>query len=313
MLDLSIIILTRGTCALTCAAIESVLESRDTLRKEILLVDNGGDDGTAEVVELLFPSVRLVRFQLNLGFARATNLAAQEAQGRYLLLLHSDARVLPDALGAAVAWMETCRDCGVAGAQLLNPDGSPQESFASRPTLTSELLREWLGRHPRARRPADPALDAAKPFDVEAVSGAFLLTRRLVWDVLRGLDERYFFFWEELDFCLAVQKRNWRVMLLPQVRVRHLRGGTAGRTPAAAVREYWRSRYAFFEKHHGYRGRSRLEAGLKLGLAARLACSGLVRLATLGRNARWRRRWADAWSFWRWQRRDCSPGPGLPR
>jgi hypothetical protein len=123
-MDVSIVIVTRNTCALTCEAIRSVLASADYLTKEIFVVDNGSTDATPATLLRDFPGVCFIRSDKNLGFARAANLAARETRGEFLLLLNSDARLAPDALAKSVAWMRTHADWAVAGAQLLNPDGS---------------------------------------------------------------------------------------------------------------------------------------------------------------------------------------------
>src|ERR1035441_7280076 len=125
--DLSVVIVTRNTCALTCAAVRSVLESRDALTKQIVVVDNGSSDETPEALPRQFPTVIYRRSQTNLGFARANNLGAGQAPGEFLLLLNSDARLKPDSLAVAVAWMRGHPECGVAGAQFQIGRGSGRE------------------------------------------------------------------------------------------------------------------------------------------------------------------------------------------
>jgi GT2 family glycosyltransferase len=149
-MDVSVIILTRNTCALTRAAIQSVLDSNDLLAKEILVVDNGSTDETQSVLPREFPNLKLIRPERNLGFARACNLAAKQASGEFLLLLNSDARPAPDALEKTAAWMRANPDCAVAGGQLLNADSSRQNSIANFPTLATELLsksKNFLARN----------------------------------------------------------------------------------------------------------------------------------------------------------------------
>ena len=145
-MDLSVIIPTRNTGVLTCAAIRSVQAAQDSLATEIIIVDNCSTDDTAAVLAREFSSVKLIRSETNLGFARACNLAAKPARGDFLLLLNSDARLQPDALAQAAGWMRAHPDCAVAGAQLLNADGSRQNSIANFPTPATELLNKSLLR-----------------------------------------------------------------------------------------------------------------------------------------------------------------------
>jgi GT2 family glycosyltransferase len=311
--DVSVIIVTRNTCALTCAAVRSVPAAAGSLTGEVIVVDNGSGDDTAGVLVRDFPSVKLIRSETNLGFAHACNLAAKQAQGAFLLLLNSDARPQPDALASAIEWMRTHSDCAVVGAQLLNPDGSRQNSIANFPTLATELLNKPLlrrlfpGRFPGKEHPF------AGPVDVETVMGAFMLIRREVWDKLGGLDERFFFFFEETDFCLQVYRAGLRVMHLPDIRVWHDQGQTAKQISAAARIEYWRSRYAYFRKHRGGGARLVLRVGLAVRLFADALVSGLLTLLFPGCSNRWRGKFNVYWSLVVWHCRGCSEGPGLPR
>jgi hypothetical protein len=311
--DVSVIIVTRNTCALTCAAIRSVPAAAGPLTAEIIVVDNGSGDDTAGVLVRDFPSVKLIRFETNLGFARACNLAAKQAQGAFLLLLNSDARPQPDALALAIEWMRAHSDCAVAGAQLLNADGSRQNSIANFPTLATELLNKSLlrrlfpGWFPGKEHPF------AGPVDVETVVGAFMLIRKDIWDRLGGLDERFFFFFEETDFCLRVRQAGKQVMHLPDVRVWHGQGQTAKQVSAAARIEYWRSRDAYFAKNHNRAVRAVLGAGLVLRLLVDWIAATVMLALTLGGSARRRERWKVLAALWLWQLHGRPADRGMPR
>src|SRR6266567_7256857 len=263
-MDLSVIIVSRNTRELTAEAVASVFDSRDSFTKEVIVVDNGSTDDTAAVIPRKFPAVKYRSAGANLGFARANNLGAREAAGEFLLLLNSDARLQPDALAIAVDWLRAHPDCGVAGAQLLNPDGTRQNSIANWPTLFTELLNKSLLRRLFPRRFPGKAQGLTEPAEVESVVGAFLLTRKRLWDSLGGLDERFFFFLEETDFCFAARRAGAKVMHLPQVQVWHGQGQSAKQMPAAARIEYWRSRYSYFQKHRPRSVRLVLRVGLFL-------------------------------------------------
>jgi len=307
----SILIITRNTCALTRAAVASVHESRDSLRKEMIIVDNGSTDDTAAALPREFCDVKYIRSERNLGFAGANNLGARQAAGEFLLLLNSDARLQPDSLRLAVEWMRAHPDCGIAGAQLFSPDGSRQNSIANFPTLATELLNKSLLRRVFPKRFPGKEQQFREPVEVESVIGAFMLVREAVWRAVGGMDERYFFFLEETDFCRAARERGWKVFHLPQVKVWHEQGGSAGQVQAAARIEYWRSRYTYFAKHHSAWTRAVLRPGLVVRLAANWLCSGLLFLAS--GSARRRNAWQVNHALLCWHLRFCPAGEGLPR
>jgi len=311
--DLSVVIVTRNTRALACAAVRSVLESQDTLRKAVIVVDNGSADDTAQVLPRTFPAVTYLRSADNLGYARANNLGAGTAQGEFLLLLNSDARLKPNTLAEVVSWMRQHPECGVAGVQLLNPDGSRQNSIANQPSLATELLNKSLLRRLFPRRFPGKEHPFTAPVEVESVIGACMFIRASIWRALGGFDERFFFFLEETDFCRQVRARGWKVCHLPQAQAWHGQGQSARQTPVSVRIEYWRSRYAYFRKNCG-----RLTCGLlRIGLCVRLLfdwlASGVLVVATAGRSARWRQRWDLTSALWRWHLRNCPAEMGLPR
>jgi GT2 family glycosyltransferase len=260
-----------------------------------------------------FPQANFIRSEANLGFARANNLGAGAAGGEFLLLLNSDARLNPDTLAQALGWMRAHPDCGVAGGQLLNPDGSRQNSIANFPSLATELLNKSLLRRVCPRRFPGKERAFAEPAEVESVIGALMLIRREVWQALGGLDERFFFFLEETDFCLRARALGWKVFHLPQVRVWHEQGGSTRQMSAAARVEYWRSRYLYFQKHRGPLARGLLRGGLCARLLADWLASVLLVLATLGSSPRWRGKWRVNSVLWLWHLRGCPARMGLPR
>lgn len=313
MADLSIVIVTRNTSALTCAAVLSVFESRDELAKQIVVVDNGSTDDTPARLPREFPVVSYVRSETNLGFARANNLGAKDSAAEFILLLNSDARLKTDSLALAVAWLRAHPECGIAGVQLLNPDGSRQNSIANFPTLATELLNKSLLRRLFPRRFPGKEQHYDSPVEVETVIGAFMLIRGDLWRALGGLDERYFFFFEETDFCLQVRRRGAKIFHLPQVEVWHEQGKSAKTVFVGARIEYWRSRYFYFRKNHGGAARVFLGVGLGVKLLVDGLASALAVLITLGRSPRWRDKFCVQAGVIRWHCAGCPTSMGLPR
>ena len=312
-MDVSVILLTRNTCQLTREAIESVLSSSSALTTEIRVLDNGSSDETPTVLPAAFPQIRYLRQERNLGFARGANLAAREATGDFLLLLNSDARIAPDALAVAVNWMRANPRCGVAGAQLFFADGRKQNSIANFPSLATELLNKFLLRKIWPSRFPGKEQEFREPVEVESVIGAFFLVRGGVWEKLGGMDERFFFFLEETDFCLRARQAGFTTVHLPQVHVRHAQGETAKQDMAAARIEYWRSRYVYFASHAGLPVRAVLLCGLLARLMVDSLVSGLLTALTLGQNARWRKKFAVHRALLAWHLRGCPRDAGLPR
>jgi len=311
--DVSVILVSRNTCALVCTALRSIFESGDAFIKEVVLVDNGSTDETSVVVPREFPAVKYLRSETNLGFAKANNRAADAASGEFLLLLNSDARLKSDTLAQAVAWMRQHPECGIAGVQLLNPDGSRQNSIANLPSLATELLNKSLLRRLFPRRFPGKEHQFTEPVEVESIVGAFMLIRSSLWQALGGFDERFFFFFEETDFCLQARRLGWKVCHLPQAQVWHDQGQSARQMPASARIEYWRSRYAYFRKNHARLTRGLLGGGLCIRLFIDWLASGLLVMATLGKSSRRRAKWDVTTTLWRWHLRKCPVEMGLPR
>ena len=309
----SVVVVSRNTCELTRAALKSVFESGDAFAKEVVVVDNGSSDGTAAMVARDFPQVKFLRSETNLGFARANNLGARDGQGEFLLLLNSDARLKPDTLSQTISWMREHPECGIAGVQLLNPDGSFQNSIANLPSLATELLNKSLLRRLFPRRFPGKEQKFTKPIEVESVIGAFMLIRGTVWRELGGFDEAYFFFLEETDFCRRAREKGRKIFHLPQAQVWHGQGQSGRSMPTSVRVEYWRSRYVYFRKHCGALTNGMLRIGLGTRLFVDWLSSGLMLLATGGKSSRWRQRWNVTTTLWRWHFRGCPVGMGLPR
>lgn len=223
-MDLSILVISWNTLEMTRACLASVFEGLGGLSAEVILVDNASDDGSAAMVEAAFPQVRLIRNDRNRGFAAANNQAIAESSGRHVLLLNSDTLVRGDVLPASVAFLDAHPDAGAMGCKVLNTDGSVQENnvdFPSLPTIVAGIvgLRK-LGLH----RP-----DPERETDVDVVAGCYLMVRRAVIEQVGILDERFFFFGEETDWCRRMRDAGWRVVYAPVGEITHHGGGSVKR------------------------------------------------------------------------------------
>jgi GT2 family glycosyltransferase len=246
MIDLSIIIVNWNTRDLLCQCLRSIQETADGIAYEIVVVDNGSADGSLPAVREAFPLVQLIANAENLGFARANNQGIRASRGRHVLLLNSDTLVRPGALAALVGFLEQHSDVGIVGPELLNRDGSVQLSWAAFPTLWSELS----GKNIRARR-RRPARDGREAYSVDWIGGACLLIRRAAIEQIGLLDERFFMYSEETDWCFRAWEQGWQVCYYTAARVVHFGGQSSRRASARMKAQLYRSKLLFMAKHYG--------------------------------------------------------------
>ncbi|BAM00821.1 MULTISPECIES: glycosyltransferase family 2 protein [Caldilinea] len=254
---LSVIIVNWNTCALLAECIAAVERETTSIPHDIWVVDNGSSDGSAAMLRQDFPHVQVIESPVNLGFARANNLAMRRSAGRYLLLLNTDALVQPGSVQALLQVAEAAPRAGVVGAHLLNPDGTFQASHTHFPTLWQEfLILSTLGR--RLVRPWYPSHgpeETKGPQRVEYVEGACMLVRREALAEVGGLDEGYFMYAEEVDWCKRMRAAGWEVWYAPAAKVVHIGGASSADRKTSREADLYRSRVRYFRIHHG-----RLEA-----------------------------------------------------
>ena len=208
-MDLSIVIVSYNTRALLLQCLESVYRTVGRVRFEVWVVDNASSDGSVEAVNKRYPDVLTIKNKENRGFAAANNQALRKMNGRYALLLNSDAMLTTGALEKLFVFMENKKEAGMACGQLLNPDGSRQNSFANFPTLLSLVLNESLLKKLWPRRYPSKYRTYREPLMIESCIGACMIVRKAAMDNAGMLDERYFFFMEETDWALTFKKAGW--------------------------------------------------------------------------------------------------------
>ncbi len=252
MTDLSLIIINWNTRQMLLDCIDSIFRTVRQASFEIIVVDNGSTDGSAEAVRSTFPQVTIITNIANLGFAKANNIGLRRMQGRYVVLLNSDTVVKEGAFEALLAFMDRTPRAGICGPQLLNADGSRQTSYGIFPTLASEFTSKTFLRvfFPKQYRrlfiPDDTTFTT--PVVVDFIIGACMVARKQAVDEAGMLDEDYFFFYEEIDWCLRMKRAGWSVYHVPDARIVHFGGGSTKNINLRARAESWRSRYLFFKK-----------------------------------------------------------------
>jgi GT2 family glycosyltransferase len=223
---------------------------------EVIVVDNESDPAQLASVARVHPAVRLIPSAENLGFAAGINLAARHARGTFLLFLNPDTVVEGPVITVLEEWLCGHPDTAVAGPRVLNGDGSTQPSARKFPGFSTLFggRSTWLTR----RYPGNPCsrhnllgLDATGPLSADWVSGSCLMTRRDVFERLGGLDESFFLYWEDAEYCWRVAKLGFRRAYLPAVPVRHFCGGSARYNVGRAIREFHVSARRLYRKHGG--------------------------------------------------------------
>jgi hypothetical protein len=218
---------------------------------EIMVVDNGSTDGALEMVRATFPHVRLLRAPGNVGFSAGNNLAIRESRGELLLLLNPDTVVPAGAIDALVAALDAYPDAAVIGPRLVDARGRAELSFGPMPSPWGEAWQKLLGAgHERRMWPAHKWVESITREDREVawVSGACLLTRRADALAVGLLDERFFLYWEDVDFCVALGATGRAVRFTGTVEVTHLRGRSTTDARAATAAAYRRGQLAFYRK-----------------------------------------------------------------
>jgi GT2 family glycosyltransferase len=280
-------------------------------RIEILVVDNGSQDGSGSEVKKRFPFVRLIENDKNLGFARAVNQGLQKASGRYVLLLNPDTQVKNGAIERLMSFMDAHPKAGISGAQLLNSNGSKQNSIANFPSLATELLNKNLLRWLSPERFPGKERNYSEPIEVDSVIGACMMVRREALDQVGFLDEDYFLFLEETDWCYRMKKAGWKIYHIPQVEVYHFQGKSAEKEKKRARVEYFRSRYHFFKKNKGNLQWVILLIGLLIRLGFELLSMAVASVVTFFAIKGWRKKLAIyTYLFW-WHLKLCPEDMGL--
>jgi GT2 family glycosyltransferase len=253
--ELSVVVLSWNTRELTLACLSALFGETPRHQREVIVVDNGSEDGSADAIEAGFPSVRVVRNDVNRGYSGGNNQGAAVAGGRFLCLLNSDTEVRPGALDKLVDWLIEHRDYGMASPRLVHPDGRVQRACMSFPGLLTALCYDtvfgrfppgkWVEDHYRMRH-----FDHLESRDVDQPPGACQVIDRGEYLALGGLDEDLWLFFNDVDLCRRLWKRGRRVRYVADAEVMHHEGAsTRGFRKFVVI--WHRNRIAYYRKHYG--------------------------------------------------------------
>ena len=251
----SIILVSWNTRELLRACLRSVYAQADSAHGaplELILIDNASTDGTPAAIRAEFPAVRLIHNPVNVGFAAANNQGLSMASGEILILLNPDTELRPGSVAALADFMDAYPTAGAAGALLLNPDGTLQDSAYPMLGLGREI---WRMLHlDRLHRLASYPLEdwaSGGPRGVGVAQGACLALRRKALESVGLLDEQYFMYTEEVDLCYRMARAGWGVYWVPQARVLHYGGQSTRQAETEMFLRLYESKVRFFRKHFG--------------------------------------------------------------
>ena len=257
-MDLTIVIVSYNVRDCLGRCLESLLRALNSNAAQIIVVDNASDDGSADFVRANFPSVNLIRNEANVGFAKANNQGLKIATGRYLLLLNPDTEIPEGAnpLQIMVSFMETHPRAGACGPSLFYGDGKRQHSAFRFPSLAQIYidlfpvywrLRESRinGRYPTAW------YDSGIPFRIDHPLGAALMVRAETVRQVGLLDEDYFIYAEEVDWCKRIRRAGWEIWCVPSAKIIHHEAQSTRQFRDRMYIELWKARFTLFRKHYG--------------------------------------------------------------
>lgn len=284
--DLSVIVVTHNGREMALRTLRSAIAGAGGIEVEWLVVDAGSTDGTPEAIEREFDGVRVFRRD-NRGFAASNNVGLGAGRGRYFLLLNPDVEIRSGSLGELVAAMDARPTLGLASVLQVAPDGSLQHSIRRFPSPLRSLGEALFAARWRVLRTAQELETRSALYTREGhadwLVGAFLIARREAVQAVGPMDERFFLYSEEIDWCYRFWLAGWPVAHLPTMAVTHHLGG---RSRGDLMAQLSHSRLLFAAKHYGGLRSAGIRAGIALGHMARIALHGPISLAEPERRER---------------------------
>ncbi len=251
MVDVSIIIVALNAVELLEECLASVFEQSSGVTFEVIYVDNASTDGNSDIVKTRHPSVRIIQNERNLGFARANNQAIRVAKGRYVLLLNSDTLILDNSVMRIVRFADQHPEAAVVGGRVLNPNRTLQRNCLTFHSLTQIFLGATCLHKvfPRFASERMSWWDYNEVRAVDVIVGCFSLVRREAFAQVGLMDEDYFFYCDDRDWCYRFRKAGWKVLFTPEPRIIHYGGQTSQKAADRFVLQLYGSRLQFMQKY----------------------------------------------------------------
>lgn len=254
--DISVVIVNWNTRDLLLDCVSSLMEQTRVSTLEIIVVDNASLDNSIEALVERFPAVISIRNQDNLGFSKANNQGLRIARGRYLCLVNSDVKALDGVLDKLRAFMEDHPEVGAVAPRTVGGDLKLRENCREYPTIRNAFCQavflDQLFPSVRAFRGRDLRdYDYATTQEIEVLSGCFLMVRRVVIEMVGMLDERFFIYSEDVDWCKRIRAGGWKVVFLPSAEAIHYAGSSSTVERVLFNREMMKANLQYWRKHHG--------------------------------------------------------------
>jgi GT2 family glycosyltransferase len=254
-LDLSIIIVNYNVKEFLQNLLHSISKSISKINREIIIIDNASNDGSVEFIMEKFPEIKLIANHKNLGFSKANNIGMKLAMGKYILLINPDTLVSEDTFEKMICFFEENTQVGLAGCKILNSDGTLQlacrRSFPG-PWTSFCKVTGLSNLFPDSRLFARynlTYLDPDQTYEVDAISGSFMMFRKDVYDKIGGLDEKFFMYGEDLDFCYRAQKSGYKVFYVSSTQIIHYKGESTKRSGLDETKIFYNAMHLFVKKH----------------------------------------------------------------
>jgi GT2 family glycosyltransferase len=255
-MDLSILIVNYNTKELTLACLYSIYETQTDFHFEIILIDNASRDESVQTISEQFPNVQIISNNDNVGFAKANNQGIKVAKGRYILLLNTDTVIEPSTIDTMIRLMDHDPKIGASGCKVVLPDGLLDKACKRGfPTPSASFyyafgLSKLFPKNPRFNQYQLGYLNPDEEYPVDCLVGAFMLVRRETIDQIGMLDEEFFMYGEDIDWCYRIKQGGWQIHYYPRTSIIHYKGASSRRKPYKIIYEFHRAMWLFHRKHY---------------------------------------------------------------
>ncbi|MFO7891302.1 MAG: glycosyltransferase [bacterium] len=255
MIQLSVIIVNYNVRPLLEQALSSIQKAVKDISCEIFVVDNNSSDGSDVMIRKNFPEVNLISNNKNFGFSKANNQALKLAKGKYICLVNPDTIVQADTFTVSLEFLNNHDDVGALGCKIINPDGTLQlacrRSFPT-PWVAFSKISGLSKLFPQSKLFGQYNLSYCDPdeiMEVDAISGSFMMVRKKTIDEVGFLDESFFLFGEDLDWCYRIKEKGWRIIYLPTTKIIHYKGSSTKEAVFDSIKLFYQAMQIFVNKH----------------------------------------------------------------